>query len=853
LTRPRRTATVAEEKDYPPTAPGFSGGALREETAVRKRLFSLCLAVLLGIGVLTLPAGTAVSAASPATFGPFDPRIELDGHWGRDDDVAITVNSGSSLRFRFTGDRLGAWFDTASITVPAQLYVSIDRGEAVLVKVDADHKVFAEGLDPTVAHTAEIVVKDVDEYENRWIMPLQSGVVLKKIELAPAAQLIPLPTTAEHRLEFYGDSITQGVMALCPQLGIDCADGSRSYAHLVGKAFGADTNQVGFGKQGIIQPGHGNVGTASDSFGWNLAGFPAAPFDPGAVVVNFGTNDAPYTSVEFTPKYLAYLQQIRAANPRSLIVAMRPFNGAHDADIKAAVTAANDRKIVYVDTTGWLGADDYNGSTHPNVKGHQVAAAKLTKVLERLTGWHASRPGDAVDPSLAPIGTADATCSDTPLKLTFGGPVELGVKGKLRIHRVGGEVVDTIDLADLASYKRFIGGARSDFGELHTWTYQPVVVDGRTISIHPHQRLAPGQVYYVTVDPGFVVGNPGIAEPSRWMFRTRHDPASDSKLTVDGRGSADFCTVQGAIDFVADGNQARIDVAPGLYRELVYVPKNKPGITIVGAGAGRTVIGYPNNNLLNGDYAMANVPIEQAYCPRRVLAQPDRFNCWRAAMGVDADDFSLADVTVQNLTPYRGSQAEAFRGNGERIVLARVRILGYQDSLRLQGKGFVTDSYIEGDVDFVWGTGGVFVQDSELKALHEGYYNQVRNSDNGPGNIFVRVRLTRAAEVPDDGVFLGRVELSRFPTSQVVFIDSAMDAHVKKAGWQITSPNDCAAAGQVRFWEYRSTDLAGRPIDTSTRLACSRQLSDDEAARLRNPSNVFGGWQPVVPLKGESR
>ena len=816
---------------------------------------SLCLAVGLGLGAVTVPAGPAAAAANPATFGPFDPRIEFQGHWARDDDLAITVNSGSSLRFRFTGDRLAAWFETESITTPSQLYVSVDRRDPVLVKVDEDHKVFAEGLDPAVAHTAEIVVKDVDEYENRWIVPLQSGIVLSKIELAPDARLLPLPTTPEHRLEFYGDSITEGVMALCPELGVDCADGTKSYPHLVGKAFGADTNQVGFGKQGIIQPGHGNVGTAAESFGWNLAGYPAAPFDPGAVVVNFGTNDAPYPSAEFAPQYLAYLRRIRATNPKALILALRPFNGAHAADIAASVETAKDRRIVYVDTTGWLAPGDYNGGSHPSVRGHQIAAAKLVKVLQSLTGWRT--PGSA-EARLSPSGPAAATCSDTPLRLTFDGPVEVGVKGKLQIHRVGGEVVDTIDLADAATYQRYIGGARSDFGELHRWTYQPVVVDGRTVSIYPHQRLEPGLVYYVTVDPGFFVGHPGISSATAWQFRTRHDPvAGSTRLTVDGRGDADFCTVQGAIDFVAEGNdrKVRIDVAPGVYRELVYVPQTKPGITIVGAGAGRTVIGYPNNNLLNGDYAMGNVPIEQAYCPRRVLAQPDRFNCWRAAMGVDADDFALADVTVQNMTPYRGSQAEAFRGNGERIVLARVRVLGYQDSLRLQGKGFVTDSYVEGDVDFVWGTGGVFVQDSELRALHAGYYNQVRNSDNGPGNVFVRVRLTRGPEVPDGSVFLGRVELNRFPTSQVAFIDSAMDSHVPKAGWQITTPNDCAAAGQLRFWEYHSTDLAGSPLDTGARLACSRQLGDDEAAVLRDPSNVLGGWHPesAVPTARPER
>ncbi len=830
---------------------------------MRIRPLSPLLATLLGIATVTVLAAPAQSArspimyesaatpatyesaANPATYGPFDPRIELDGHWGRDDDVAITVNSGSSVRFRFTGTHLGALFDTASITVPAQLYVAIDRRPPALFEVDADHKTFADNLDPTVAHTAEILVKDVDEYENRWNVPLQTGVVLKKLELAPDAKLVPLPTTADRRIEFYGDSITQGVMALCAELGTDCADGTKAYPHLVGEAFGADTNQVGFGKQGILQPGHGNVGTAADSFGWNLAGFPAGPFDPGVVVVNFGTNDAAYSSAEFTPAYLAYLRRIRAADPHALIVALRPFNGTHASDIQAAVVAAKDGKIVYADTTGWLVPEDFNGSTHPNVRGHQAAAAKLTNLLEQLTGWRASRSGDTVSPRLTPTGLADATCSDTPLTLTFQGPVRLGVTGKLQIHEANGDVVDTIDLADLASYQRSVGDARSDFGLLHTWTYQPILVDGRTVTVIPHQRLAAGRVYYVMVDPGFVVGHPGISRPNDWRFRTRQDPTTDGRLSVGIH--KDFCTVQAAIDFVAEGNRSTIDVGPGRYRELVYVPQTKPGITIAGAGAGRTVIGYPNNNLLNGDSAMANVPIEQAYCPRRVIPQSDRFNCWRSAMAVVADDFTMTDVTVQNLTPYRGSQAEAFFGNGNRIVLARVRILGYQDSLRLQGQAFMTNSYVEGDVDFVWGTGGVFVQDSELKALHEGYYNQVRNIDNGPGNIFVRVRLTRAPEVPDDSVFLARAELSRFPTSQAVFIDSAMDRHVKKTGWQITSPNDCAAAGQLRFWEYRSTDLAGRPLDTTARLACSRQLSDEDAAQLRDPSLVFGGWHPVVP------
>lgn len=73
------------------------------------------------------------------------------------------MNSGSTLRFRFTGDQLAARFDTGSITVPSQLYVTIDGGSPALVKVDRDRIVLVDQLDDGVVHTAEIAVKDVDE------------------------------------------------------------------------------------------------------------------------------------------------------------------------------------------------------------------------------------------------------------------------------------------------------------------------------------------------------------------------------------------------------------------------------------------------------------------------------------------------------------------------------------------------------------------------------------------------------------------------------------------------------------------------------------------------------------------
>ncbi|MFG2925774.1 pectinesterase family protein [Streptomyces sp. NPDC048305] len=447
--------------------------------------------------------------------------------------------------------------------------------------------------------------------------------------------------------------------------------------------------------------------------------------------------------------------------------------------------------------------------------------------------------------TVAPDGTARAVCADTPLRLTFDSDVRVGTEGRLTVHRPDGAAVDTVDLADPATYQRLIGGARSDYGEPHRWTYEPVVVEGRTATVLLHRSLEPGRQYYVTVDPGFFEGHAGITSPRTWRFRTAAGPRSGTaELRVDARGGGDFCTVQGAVDFVPEGNdrEVTIEVAPGTYREIVYIGQNRPHLRVHGSGAGRTVVAYPNNSVLNGDSAMADVPPEQSYCPRRVLPEPDRFNCWRAAFGVDADDFRLRDVTVHNLTPDGGSQSEAFRGNGDRIVLDRVRVLSHQDSLRLQGRAYVTDSYIEGDVDFFWGTGGVFVRDSELKALDLGYISQIRNAPDGPGVVLSGTRLTRAEGVADGSVLLSRID-SRFPASQAVFIDTAMDTHVAPVGWGLTG-FDCTSGEQLRFWEFGSKDLHGAPVDTSQRLSCSRQLTEAEARDWRDPATLLGGWDP---------
>jgi pectin methylesterase-like acyl-CoA thioesterase len=440
-------------------------------------------------------------------------------------------------------------------------------------------------------------------------------------------------------------------------------------------------------------------------------------------------------------------------------------------------------------------------------------------------------------------GTRNA-CVDTPLTITFPSAPSLGTTGSITVHNADGSVADTINLADPASFTETVGGATDAAGNLHYFRYYPVIVTGDTATVYLHHELAYGRTYYVTADPAVFTGTSftGISDPATWRFTTTHRrPRPDARIiTVDSHGHGDFCTVQGAIDAVPASNTVPrlIKVASGTYRELDWVAPDKPHITVQGQSQTGTVIEYANNNTLNSADTTD-------ICARQAIPVHDDYNCWRSNFSVEADSVTLEDLTLLNTTPYGGSQAEAFRGNAGRITLNRVSLLSYQDTIRLQGLGYVTNSYIQGDVDFTWGVGTVFWTHDELKSSRAGYVTQVRNPAGQHGYVFYDDTLTRAPGVADGSVYLGRIDPTVYPYSQAVYIDTTMDAHINPAGWLLNNA-DCSAGAHLQFWEYGSTNPEGQPVDTSQRLACSRQLTAAEAARWSDPAFVLGGWVPAT-------
>jgi lysophospholipase L1-like esterase len=371
--------------------------------SARGLLPSCALFAILAILAIPFFSGAATAQSQAATESrtvrPNDPGLHFIGHWDLSHAAqqAVTVNSGSRILCDFSGSAVSGLFSTEGIKSPAQIWVRIDGQKPVRYTVNSTSISFSTSQLSAGRHSFELDVKDVDERVDRWIPPLQAALIFKGLAISPGGTLLKSPLPGKSRMEFYGDSITQGVRIDNMAIGPDGSDGTKDYAFLVALAFGALHNQVGFGRQGIIRAGNGEVPPAPQSFGLNFEDSPADPaFVPQVMVVNQGTNDQQYPSAQFEPAYRAYIAQLHRRNQKAVIFCLRPFGGYHADDIQQAVKELGESNVVYVDTTGWLEPGDYTDRVHPNAQGQIKAAELLVTAIQQKTGLRPKRTVESV-------------------------------------------------------------------------------------------------------------------------------------------------------------------------------------------------------------------------------------------------------------------------------------------------------------------------------------------------------------------------------------------------------------------------------------------------------------------------
>ncbi|MFL6227193.1 MAG: pectinesterase family protein [Pyrinomonadaceae bacterium] len=306
-------------------------------------------------------------------------------------------------------------------------------------------------------------------------------------------------------------------------------------------------------------------------------------------------------------------------------------------------------------------------------------------------------------------------------------------------------------------------------------------------------------------------------------FGAGHASAAQTTLTVAADGTGQYKTVQEAINAVPQTttreNPAVIHIKPGIYKELIYVQREKHFVRLVGEDAAKTVLTFDLNANLTG----ANGK------PIGTFRTPSTY--------IDADDFTAENLTFENSAGAVG-QALALRVDGDRVVFRRCRFLGWQDTILLnRGRQYFEDCYIAGHVDFIFGGATAFFERCHIHCLRDGYVTAASTPEREPfGFVFSHCRIT--GESPAVKTYLGRPWR---PYASVVYLDTEMSDVVRAAGWH--NWDQPAREKTARYAEYHSTGAGGNP---QGRVAWARQLTRAEAKGI-TVAKVLGGadgWNP---------
>ncbi|HVU36543.1 MAG TPA: pectinesterase family protein [Opitutaceae bacterium] len=479
----------------------------------------------------------------------------------------------------------------------------------------------------------------------------------------------------------------------------------------------------------------------------------------------------------------------------------------------------------------------------------------------------------AATPTTTPTGVAP----DTRLTVTFNQPIAVGIMGQIRIYDVTNPAipVDTIDIAAGNAQMSTLRAAstistqalpvqKKTIGGVTNFNYYPITLSGSTATIYPRNNvLTYGHTYYVVIDPGVFTDTTGlsfagISGATAWTFATKPaaPAADDAWIIVAADGSGDFNTVQGALDFIPAGNTTprTIFIRAGTYFEQVYFA-GKHNLTFLGEDRAGSVIAYPNNNNFNN--------VGGTY--HRMVLEADH-----------ANNVTFANLTIQNTTPHGGSQAEALILNGtttSRGIVTDVNLVSYQDTLQINGQGYVANSHISGDVDFMWGGGPSYFYHCELTSLTSGgYFTQIRNGTGNHGYVFVGCTFDAAAGVT--GTYLGRIDpgSGAFPNSEVVVLDSTMGSAANNAflqtttgvsgsnyragWWLLNNAASASAAPNVHNWTNQLVDGNGSATSNPNTDAFTVMPTDATTqSNYRNATWVlnttlagtsFGSWTPQL-------
>ncbi|MFT3952694.1 MAG: GDSL-type esterase/lipase family protein [Oscillospiraceae bacterium] len=346
-------------------------------------------------------------------------NVKLVGRtWLAGDGTLWTALSGTGIAFDYTGKKLDLTLTGDSSATAgndtnyARVAVYVDGARVADELMNQPEKQIS-AFTADAAKTVHVEVVKLSE-------TAMSTVGIKPITIAGGESIVPQAAKA-HKIEIIGDSITCGY-------GVDdevkehhfstaTEDFTKSYAYKTAQALDADYSAFSISGYGIISGYTGN-GTKVEAqtipqyynalgFSYNQFAGTNAPqaltwdftaFQPEAIVINLGTNDATYTGSdldkrdEYCAAYIEFLKQVREKNPNAKIfctlgiMGNSLFTSIEEAVLKYT-EATGDENIATVQFQAQDGSLGYAADWHPTEATHEKAAEFLTEQIKTAMGW----------------------------------------------------------------------------------------------------------------------------------------------------------------------------------------------------------------------------------------------------------------------------------------------------------------------------------------------------------------------------------------------------------------------------------------------------------------------------------
>ncbi len=286
---------------------------------------------------------------------------------------------------------------------------------------------------------------------------------------------------------------------------------------------------------------------------------------------------------------------------------------------------------------------------------------------------------------------------------------------------------------------------------------------------------------------------------------------------VDCRGGGDFTSLQACFDALPSKPEGwrTIEIRPGTYREKLTLDVYKDKVRIIGLGDAPDEV-----RLVWDDHTGRVVDGHEM----------TTYDTW--TLSLQADEVYLENLTIDNDAPLGAGQAVALETRGDRIHIHGCRLIGNQDTFFTKGhvsRVRVTDSYIEGTTDFIFGPSIVLFDRCTIHAKAESFLTAASTTErNRYGYVFRDCTITAAPAVKN--LYLGRPWKT---TARTVWIRCELPAAINPQGWG--DWHNTAQRGMSHYAEYA---CRGEGADRRGRVAWSYELSDEEAEAY-TPEKIF--------------